>query len=1690
MKYSPIYIIIRWIFAAIFLLGSEKVLSQGFNNNEWIFGYCDGGNNNYISFGKDGRAKTATLSDDITLGNRNTAMAIDPITGEILFYTDGALVYNYLNDPMQGVVGELGGMETNRQGVAISVLDYDPSPGGSRDFYIFYITPGGELEYSVLDMNDQGGAPANQPPAGAVSAGGTIGNAQGAILVVKTPDSPDYLLSFENGNLVVRRIEEAQGAFTETDTQPLNITPKAMFFDENSGRLVIVPEESGEDLLVIDLDTATGTLGTSQAITGTGGTDDMEGAVFSPEGNYLYYSQGDRLLRVPLSEDNGDAEPEVIPHDGEVFKIYDLKVGPDGQLYYIYEETEGGPQFVGRVSNPDEEELIELEVEEDPFNGTDFCGTVFPVFAPNADINAEVDFIWQDDFPCMNNPLQLTSIIEPTNYRPVSFEWEILPPPVDEDGEEIEMDMTQEHLLLPASVTSEEQVTVILTVTFANGETATAGPKTIAFTENELQAQFTPSDTTLCYPWCNPGLDLNGLLEVSSGDDQGGGGGGGLPGGGVGGQPGGGNYQYFWSNKKEDGWISEQDNPVCEPGTYWVLVREPNSTCYSYAEITVKAWDTENNQPVNDQTNQIWYFGQNAGLDFNPDPDDPDAPVPRPVENPGYEWNLPAGTTTISDQTGQVLFYTDGETIWDLNGNEMENGADLGGDNMSAGSVIAVEVPGEPGLYYLFTTQAASGGSNQANFSVVDLRGENQDGIGNVVSKGNFLFSPSTEHSAALNTGDTTWVMYHEVGNNSFRAYPVSGQGIGQPVISSIGSVHNFGTGVGTMKFTPQGDKLTVTIVENGCSYVEVFDFDQNSGELTNAMKIDLGCDDEVYGVEFSNDGTRLFVSYLNGKGVEEFFIRGVEETDATDPENPITTICPECFENASSQSEIEQCILDSRATVSGSNGLNLGALQIGPDGQIYAAVVGDTRIGQIQIGSGCVPSSFNQDNVLPMPGPSGLGLPSFVQQSGSYIPDPSLSGPERLCLSAEEGAVGLFEGGGEPDIDSYFWTITHEDGTVVYDEGGPGEEFQDLEYVFDTVGVYTVELNVDRCGTPWEEVFTMEVEVLDSPEIILPSEITLCAGTTLELVAVDPEDPNIDEYVFEWVNAAGEIVGDENVLEVTEESIYTVTVAYALPEGQDPSTFETCPVSGSVFVGPAFEFEIEQSAEEVCYGETVSFTPDTPVTGVWSIQLEGSGERQNLGESQELELNTGDLEGPGDYEIYFLTEDPQDSTCAVEKTVELRVNPLPDFEILSVSPAENCEIGDGSIEIQLTTDLDSLVSRNTDEIFFDLVAGETLSLPGLAPGTYTFIGYGSGCTESQVAVIENANPPADVGFTVEAIPETCGVDGFADGAIVISFAAGPASGSYKIIGLDSGEEFTDSFANESELEIGLPRGRYLVEISDVGGCASPDPQTYTIEGGEEAEVELSTPHLCGGVETTTITASGDLTAVDRIEWYRVVGATKILMEEATDPIITVDAPGRYEIILYNEVDCIIGSGEIDVNESASEPPQLQDQYIICSVEGDLTTLDPGEWETYEWYLEGDLVSEEREYTPEEDGEYELRVMDEAGCEFSVIFTVQNQCDVEVRFPNAIIPDQPDKNFVIYTKGQIDEIHVYIYNRWGELIYYCEEKNPVENISICSWDGMVGGKKVPPGTYPVVVKFTNERQMINKTLRKAIVVID
>ena len=1807
--------------------GIGTSLAQGYNENEWIFGNCSTGDHPYLSFGKGAVASVQTLPASILNGANNNAIAIDPITGQPLLYTNGELVYNYSGSPIEGSAPGLNGDFQGRQTVATGFLEYNPN--GNKLFYIFYLSLTGQLQYALVDMNAPGQATGNEPPLGQItSKNQVIGSAQGAVLVVKTQSSPSYLISFSGGNLQARRLENTAGSFTLTGTRGIPIEPSSMVFDEGLGQLLLLPKNPGEDIFLAPFDTATGSFGNPQALSNSGGAGPISGADFSPNGAYIYLSRGNQLLRIPT--DSPDATPEEIPLEATLTQVYDLKVGPDGSLYYLYEEVVGGPQIVGRITNPNESSLTTLVVEEDPFTGTDFCGRVFPIFAPNVTIDPTIDFSWDPEAPCANNPVQLTSEISPPNYQALSFLWEFSPPLSDADGNPLPADFNQEHFLVPAESAQGSSLEVSLTVTFPDS-TIKKVSKSIPLTENELQANFTPSDTTLCES-C---IDLDPLLQAQSGDSGGGGTGGGAASGTT--------YEYFWSNKREEGWIGKGANEVCTPGLYWVLVREPGSSCYAYAEIRIKMWD------IPDQTNNIWYFGNGAGLDFNPDPDDDTAPVPRPIAE-AHPQNIPAGTSTISDQAGQVLFFTDGQSVWDLNGDLMENGSDIGGSNTASQGVVAVGVPTEPTLFYLFTTQASASGSNEVRFSLVDIKAENTTGVGNVVTKDNFLFSPSTEQSAALSSGDTTWVIFHELGNTTFRTYPVSSQGIGQAVFSSVGSPHGYSSGVGTMKFSPDGSKLAITISEGGCNRTEIFEFNQQTGALSEYALLDLGCSGEIYGLEFSQDSDRILVSYRNGgSGIEEYLIKEV----APD--------CPSCFATASTPEERAACIISTKKTLSGTAGLNLGALQIASDGQIYVAVVGDDRIGQIQVGTGCTSAStFNQDAVEAMPGTSNLGLPSFVQNSGSSIPEPALGIPPTICLDPISGATATLEGGGEPDIDSYFWTITHEDGTIVRSNfGGPGDQFQNLEQIFNQAGNYTIELRVDRCAEI--DYFTAEgtLEIVAPPELTLATDATLCEGNEVTLTAIEGYDPSAGEYDFLWTNAAGVVLGDanSNSITVTEESIYTVVVQFrnATDATEDEIEFTTsCNSTASIFVGPAFEFDLTQTATEVCFEEsTVTFAPNTPVTGEWFYERNQEGTLVPLGTFFELDLEVLSLPGPGQYTFTFVVQDPILSTCQVTKEVDLLVNELPLISVEEISPSTDCSSLDGALEVTLQADVSSIQLVELGRSFPASSQGTVIPISGLGPGVYTLLAENaSGCTYSSSVTVRNTNPPTGFDLNVSPQDEICSATGVAEGGLQLTFAGGnPGVGTYKIIRQGDGLEFSGSLPNSSTFFVPVPNGVYLIELEDGSGCAVPDPQLYVVN--QKFEVEFSVPAVvegcvsftfsptgpkplnytltapggttispatdgsflltesgnyallgedptgqdcpkvlsmevnlspaldfdvsgplvdcltgiryeailnnavpadviflwkdelgiivgrrqefvpsrsgnytlevlpasggacptnklaftaeiledplavrldaspfCVDQEFTTLEVIANLSTVAEFEWFLVTGGTRTRLPAFTTNSIEVDKEGTYEVLLRSSNGCELGRANTVVVKSRLTPALLPtDPIVICAVEGKTVTLDPGTYASYSWILDGEEISQDPTFSPEKGGTYTLRVGDILGCFWEGTFSVIEDCRLKIVFPSALVLNDPNRNFILYANEYIDEVDVFIYNRWGELIFFCEHENLAPLQPFCPWDGLVDGKLVPSGTYAVVVRLTSSVQNLTQTETKALVII-
>ena len=202
----------------------------------------------------------------------------------------------------------------------------------------------------------------------------------------------------------------------------------------------------------------------------------------------------------------------------------------------------------------------------------------------------------------------------------------------------------------------------------------------------------------------------------------------------------------------------------------------------------------------------VWYFGDNAGVDFN-------SGTPTALTDGALSTR--EGCATISDSLGNVLFYTEGTTIWNSNHQVMDNGSGLLGDYSSTQSAIIVPKPGSDTLYYVFTVPYANDPNGRLYYSVVDI--SLNGGLGKVIEKNTLLYQPVVEKITSIThaNGEDIWVVSHERSTNSYVSFLVTSSGVSAtPTISSAGTVHHSPASnwVGYMKISPMGNYIACAI--------------------------------------------------------------------------------------------------------------------------------------------------------------------------------------------------------------------------------------------------------------------------------------------------------------------------------------------------------------------------------------------------------------------------------------------------------------------------------------------------------------------------------------------------------------------------------------------------------------------------------------------------------------------------------------------------------------------------------------------------------------------------------------------------------------------------------------------------------------------------------------------------------------
>jgi type IX secretion system substrate protein len=402
-----------------------------------------------------------------------------------------------------------------------------------------------------------------------------------------------------------------------------------------------------------------------------------------------------------------------------------------------------------------------------------------------------------------------------------------------------------------------------------------------------------------------------------------------------------------------------------------------------------------------------WYFGVFAGLHFT-------TSGPAVIASPNIYTN--EGCSSISDATGNLLFYTDGVSVWNKNHLIMPNGSGLLGGSSSTQAALIVPQPGSTTLYYIFTT-AEFGGTNGCRYSVVDM--SLQTGTGDVTSVKNVpVLANSTEKLTAVKHGNSIdyWIAIHEWGTDAFYVYSLTAAGFqSTPVISNTGIVHSTAVNqntYGQMKFSFCGDMLAAAV--GYLDTVEIFNFDNTTGIVSNPITLPLFA--HVYGLEFSGDQHLLYVSTYDPSATLVQFDLTAGSTAAIIASKAIISFTPDIY-----------------------------GMQMAMDGKIYVCRSFSSFLGVINDpaipGTGCnyMDNGFDLDPNF-MGTTSALGLPGFVQ---SNFRSEIACSPSQVNEMNGHASMNIYPNPFSNNFNIQFSEINHPSEIIIYD--GIGKKIDEI---------------------------------------------------------------------------------------------------------------------------------------------------------------------------------------------------------------------------------------------------------------------------------------------------------------------------------------------------------------------------------------------------------------------------------------------------------------------------------------------------------------------------------------------------------------------------------------------------------------------------------------------------------------------
>lgn len=332
----------------------------------------------------------------------------------------------------------------------------------------------------------------------------------------------------------------------------------------------------------------------------------------------------------------------------------------------------------------------------------------------------------------------------------------------------------------------------------------------------------------------------------------------------------------------------------------------------------------------------VWTFGKKAGLDFNTTP-------PTPFKSVSPERDPPYYLSSICDTAGNLMFYTDGLTVYSKDGYKMpkyNNWWPLAGNVMP----LVTPKPGSDTLFYLF---AVSDAANPYELQAFPLRLKNSGDVDEMIyprptapntfqkrlQKNCSMMIAGTSH---CNQRDYWICTYADHKLVSFLVTPsgVSDVPVSTAVPSSIVLDSTIDPGLSNLKFSANSERIAFPLLSE--NKVVVYDFDNFTGRFSNPVVIATDADNRLEEIELSPDGSKLYTS-------EKFY-----DPDFLNP--PTDHIVAQYDLNAGGLNDIQNTRtivtpnVDRESCTRATCFFIYRTMNVGPDGKLYVSMRYATR--------------------------------------------------------------------------------------------------------------------------------------------------------------------------------------------------------------------------------------------------------------------------------------------------------------------------------------------------------------------------------------------------------------------------------------------------------------------------------------------------------------------------------------------------------------------------------------------------------------------------------------------------------------------------------------------------------------------------------------------------------------------------